>query len=335
MSVKIQELQHEIYGKCLELSNGAIELLVTVDFGPRIISLRTPGGKNMFGELDYDPKSTEYQITGGHRLWHSPEATPRSYEVDDAPVHWEVIDNGIRTVQNPEKWAMTQKQMEIVLEDEVPGVSVVHSVRNVGAWPVKLAAWGISVMSKGGLEVVPQPKRETGLLSNRVMALWPYTDMSDPRVGWGKKYITLRQDPNAETSFKFGINNEESWGAYFNHNQVFIKQHLHEEDAVYPDGGMSYETYTDVNVLEMESLSPLTELGPDEVIEHAEYWALIDDFPMPDTDEESLARAIGQLIAEEGEGCGCGHCGGDCDCEDGDCDCEGGEDCDCGHHHHH
>lgn len=335
MSVLIKEVQYGDYGKCISLSNGAIELLVTVDVGPRIIRLATPGGQNMFGELPCDPNSDAYQIMGGHRLWHSPEAQPRSYEKDNAPVFWEKIENGIRTEQKPEPWAMTQKEMEIVLEDDVPGVSVVHRIRNCGAWPVEFAAWGISVMSTGGMEVVPMPRRDTGLLSNRVLGLWPYSNMKDPRVTWGQRYITLRQDPQAKVAFKVGLNNEAGWAAYFNHNQVFIKQHFHEMGEKYPDGGMSYETYTDGNVLEMESLSPLTLLAPDEVVEHAEYWALIDDFSQPENDEEALDEAMGQLMTDDdGCGCSCGECGGceedACDCDD-DCGCEDG--CDCGHHH--
>ncbi|MDD4797189.1 MAG: hypothetical protein PHO66_05430 [Eubacteriales bacterium] len=339
MSVLIKEVQYGDYGTCVSLSNGAIELLVTVDAGPRIIRLATPGGENMFGELPFDRNSAEYQLMGGHRLWHSPEAQPRSYEKDNAPVFWEKIENGIRTVQKPESWAMTEKEMEIVLEDDVPGVSVLHRIRNCGAWPVKLAAWGITILSPGGLEVVPMPRRDTGLLSNRVLGLWPYSNMMDERVTWGQRYITLRQNPQAKVAFKVGLNNEQGWAAYFNHGQVFIKQHYHEMGEKYPDGGMSYETYTDGNVMEMESLSPLTLLDPDKVVEHAEYWALLDDFAEPRNEEEALDEAMGQLISD-GDGCGCGGCGedgcggcGDDGCgEDG---CEGCGDDGCGHHHHH
>ncbi|MDD3244431.1 MAG: hypothetical protein PHD32_12050, partial [Eubacteriales bacterium] len=236
MSVMIKEVQYGAYGKCVSLSNGAIELLVTVDVGPRVIRLATPGGPNMFVELGYDKDNAAYQLMGGHRLWHSPEAMPRSYELDNAPVFWEEIENGIRTVQKPEPWAQTQKEMEITMEDDAPLVTVLHRVRNCGAWPVKLSAWCITQLSKGGLEIVPVTQRDTGLVSNRVMSLWPYTDMSDPRVMWGKRYIALRQDENAAGAFKFGISNEDGWAAYFNHNQLFVKQHYHDMDEKYPDG---------------------------------------------------------------------------------------------------
>jgi len=334
MSVTIKEVQYGAYGKCVSMSNGIVELLVTVDVGPRIIYLGTVGGPNMFGELGYDKDAADtFQLMGGHRLWHSPEAMPRSYEVDNSPVYWEEYEGGIRTVQKPESWAQTQKEMEIYMEDNSPLITVMHRIRNCGAWPVKLSAWSISIMSKGGLEIVPMTQRDTGLLGNRVLGLWPYSNMADKRVMWGKRYVALRQDENADTAFKFGINGEEGWGAYFNHGQLFIKQHYHDMEETYPDGGMSYETYTDNRFLEMESLSPMTELQPDETVEHLEYWALIPDVEEPALDEDAFDEIMGPLMepVDGGCGCGCDDCDGDCD---GDCDC-GDDDCDCGGHHHH
>ena len=46
-------------------------------------------------------------------------------------------------------------------------------------------------MAPGGKEVVPQGRRDTGLLPNRVVSLWPYSRLDDPRVHWGERYIFL------------------------------------------------------------------------------------------------------------------------------------------------
>lgn len=43
---------------------------------------------------------------------------------------------------------------------------------------------------------------------------------------------------------------------------------------MYPDGGCSAEIFTNAEMLELETLSPLTELPPEGVLEHTEWWSL-------------------------------------------------------------
>jgi hypothetical protein len=118
-------------------------------------------------------------------------------------------------------------------------------------------------MAAGGVQVMPQPARDTGLLPNRMVALWPYSKMNDPRINWGDRYIVLRQIPGMKAPFKLGIPNEGGWAAYFNHGNLFIKHFSHIAGGRYPDYGSSYETYTNHIMMEMESLSPLKLVEPE------------------------------------------------------------------------
>ena len=62
--------------ECVRLSDGNIELFVTTAFGPRIIGAGFCGGQNFFRIFDecFDRlDSGEWQIFGGHRLWHAPD----------------------------------------------------------------------------------------------------------------------------------------------------------------------------------------------------------------------------------------------------------------------
>ena len=47
MAVKMEERQYPPFGKCLALSNESAELLVSLDFGPRILSYRLADGENI------------------------------------------------------------------------------------------------------------------------------------------------------------------------------------------------------------------------------------------------------------------------------------------------
>lgn len=328
MSIQLFEIQYGAFGRCVKLTNGLVDVVVTVDCGPRIIRYGFTDRENMLCEAADQTGPNGWRIWGGHRLWHSPEQNPRTYEQDNTPVKWERIEGGIRTIQDMEPWTMMAKEMDIMLDDETSEVNIIHRIRNEGAWAAELAIWALTVMAPGGKEVVPMTQRADGMVNNRVMSLWPYTKMNDPRVWWGDRYITLKQDPACKQPFKFGINNEYGWAAYFNCNQVFIKQYMHEIDEKYPDGGSSYETYTTDFMLEMETLSPLLKVEPGEEIDHMESWYLVDDVAAPENDDASIHEVMDDLL---GDCCECEDCDGDCSCDGdcccGECGCEDDEEC--------
>ena len=171
-------------------------------------------------------------------------------------------------------------------------MTVLHSVTNNGAFDVEIAPWALSVMAKDGVEVVPQTSRETGLLGNRILALWPYSNMSDDRVYWGKKYITVKQDRNAVCNFKFGSTNEDGYAAYFVNDCMFVKQYTHVTGGNYPDFGVSYETFTNNHFLEIESLGQLKTLSHGDSAYHTEVWRVIPNIACPGNDEDKIATTV-------------------------------------------
>lgn len=72
--------------RCTKLSNGTVDVLVTRDVGPRVISYSFTGAGNVFAEM---PAATiepaRFSAWGGHRLWHAPEQAGRSYVPDNTP----------------------------------------------------------------------------------------------------------------------------------------------------------------------------------------------------------------------------------------------------------
>jgi len=129
-------------------------------------------------------------------------------------------------------------------------------------------------MAPGGVEVMPIPKIDTGLLPSYPLVMWPYTKLNDHRVLWGEDFIILRQDKNCKPPFKIGYPNLDGWACYLNDGNLFIKQYKHIDGAEYPDFGCSYETYTTDFMLEMETLSPLYTVAPGKEISHLEVWQL-------------------------------------------------------------
>jgi len=289
MAIKIDKINFLGWENSIKLSNGIIDVVATTDIGPRIVRF---GFENDVNEFNLDPKTIglkggdEYRYYGGHRLWHSPEDRKRTYVPDNDEVDWHEIENGVRLIQKPEKWVNTQKQIDIILSPDESRVRLVHRIINLGAWPIELSAWTITVLATEGIEIIPQPNKDTDLLPNRQIVLWPYSKMNDKRVYWGEKYIALKQDPNNKAPFKLGINNQEGWAAYARGGHLFVKRYYPQHDATYPDFGVSFETYTNDWMLEIETLSPFTKLQPGETVEHVEEWELYNNVNVKDVNED-------------------------------------------------
>jgi len=289
MAIKIEKVNFLGWENSVKLSNGIIDVVATTDIGPRIVRF---GFENDVNEFNLDPKTiglkggNEFRFYGGHRLWHSPEDRKRTYVPDNEPVDWHEIENGVRLIQKPEKWVNTQKQIDIILSPDESRVRLVHRITNLGAWPIELSAWTITVLNTGGIEIIPQPNKDTDLLPNRQIVLWPYSKMNDERVYWGEKYIALRQNPSNKSPFKLGINNEAGWAAYAREGHLFVKRYYPQQNAIYPDFGVSFETYTNDWMLEIETLSPFTRLQPGEAVEHIEEWELYNNVNVKDVNED-------------------------------------------------
>lgn len=290
------------FGKSLRIANDSIEIVATLDIGPRVIRFSSPGNENIFEE---NPPVSEqvdgdvWKIHGGHRVWHSPEAFPRSYVPDNSPLEkYERLDNGIVMHQKEEPWVQVQKTIEVrVIESHV---EVTNTLVNRGAWPIEIAVWSLTVGAKGGREVVPMVQRNTGLLANRHVVMWPDSTMNDPRVYWGQKYIVVDNDVNAKGVFKFGYPNEYGWACYFNHGCCFVKKFHHVRDARYPDFGCSWETYTADWGIELECLSPLSNVKPGASLSLREEWYLIENIERPELDEASIDRTLESIAEKSG-----------------------------------
>jgi hypothetical protein len=90
--------------------------------------------------------------------------------------------------------------------------------------------------------------------------------------------------------------NPETWGAYLLNGEVFVKCTKANPQASYPDYGCSFETFTNDELLELETLGPLARVAPGEWIEHEEKWGLYRNAaPAPMTDE-ALDAAIAPLV---------------------------------------
>ncbi len=295
--------RYKALGRALRLTGAGLEAIVTLDVGPRVMHLSLPGGPNMFADdcaLKEDlPDGAVFEYLGGHRVWHSPEAYPRSYVPDSHPLaRHELFDDGILMVQDEEPWTHVVKSVELRFREA--SIAVTSSLANHGAWPVEMAVWSPFLGSANGRLILPVVQRDAGLLPNTRYVLWSYARMDDARLHWGQRYIVLDHDERAETQFKLGYPNELGWMAYVNHGCCMVKRFRHERGARYPDGGCSSEAYTAGWGIDIESFSPLRLVQPGETISHEEEWSVFDCPTRPSLDEDEIAAVLGPFSRRAG-----------------------------------
>jgi hypothetical protein len=290
------------WGKNLKVSNAFVEIIITLEVGPRVISYRPVEGRSVFKLVaDEAGKSKEdvWKIRGGHRLWTAPEDFGKEdslcYALDNSEVEHAIEGEfAVRVSNLVRKPAKIRREMVVRLEETSPKVTLEHRLIHEGGSSLEVAAWGLSVMAPGGYAVLSHPPLGThpaDYLPNRAMVVWPFTDLSDERFRVGRRTIRLSQ--TNRPPFKIGLRHPEGWAAYVLDDHLFIKSVPLIEGATYPDMGSNFETFTNAHFLELETLGPLKRISAGETIVHNESWVVFSGVRFPDIeDEEAFLKAL-------------------------------------------
>ena len=304
MSVEIKEVQYENYGKCLSMRNDVLEVIVTIDVGPRIIHFSHIDEQNilyndlarkadMQGELfdEFYGIGSKFCMYGGHRVWLSPERIPETYYPDNEPVVYSVLPDGVIFTPPRQKTKDVQLSFQIMMNAGASDIMVVHNAQNCAKDKLLMSLWAITAVAPGGVLLLPQNKTDTEPLANRSLSFWPNSNIQDSRFFLGNEFITLRQTPAIQERFKFGTNNHNGWCAYINNGCTFVKRYVHTRDVRYPDYGCSFEADVNGDCMQVETLSPLYNVEPKEIIRHVENWSVFKGSDYPNaTDEEQIRK---------------------------------------------
>lgn len=303
-SVRIEKIDYKGWPDSFRVSNGEVELVVTSNVGPRIIRYGFVGGQNLFKEFtDQLGKSgeSEWQPRGGHRIWFAPEDPINTYAPDNVPVEIRLNSNGLCAIAPVEPLTGLVKEIEVTLAAEGSEVKVVHRIRNQGASPYRLAPWALTMLTPGGHGIHGFPPRGTHpevLAPTNPLVMWAFSDLSDPRWTYSKKYLILHGDPSVRAPMKLGSWNAHTWGAYVLNGEAFVKRYEAQGAPThYPDYGCSFETFTNGEILELETLGPLVSLASGESVDHLERWTLHRNIDVQRWDDTELDRVILPLVS--------------------------------------
>jgi hypothetical protein len=290
---------------CRHFSNGTVELIVTTDIGPRIIRYAFVGGENILGEVPQLEFKTEWGLWkpwGGHRLCPAPEELPRTYSIDKQPNEFDIQNDlaiCLRQPAGPET-ANIEKEITVTLDPRGTGVTIHHKITNRSAGAIEVAPWALTILNGGGATILPQEpfrSHDDCLTPARPLVLWYFTDLTDPRLILGRRYISLCNDPARSEPLKIGIGNKRGWAAYSRGSVLFVKRFDYQQDAAYPDYGSNNEVYTAGSFMELESLAPLRRLELNTTAEHRERWGLLRTAPINISNEQEIDQIMQAIDA--------------------------------------
>ena len=322
MAVTISKVDsYKRYGRCVKLENDAVELLITLDLGPRIIYYAAKGGENLFFNdeedqvVDRSPffkelfgEEAEYHFYGGHRMWLAPQYQIHTESPDNDPVLLEEIKNGVKLTCPEAKVIGFISAMTVVLDEEKPEIEVTCEFTNTFEEKKRNAVWQVTQCAPGGVGFFPfmRPFRMRKPFSELTLADFSKPilpsgslvmflgSLGDQRLGLDDRYITLRHSAERKRPIKIGSADTEGWAMYANKGYLLKMSFTHDTEKDYTDFGSSLEAYTSHQFTEIEVLGPIEDWGKGETISMTEKIAILPlKAEIPDlSDREAVAKFI-------------------------------------------
>lgn len=304
--VSVEKTEYKGWHNCYRVSNGEVELIVTGDVGPRVIRFGFVGGQNFFKEYaDQLGKTGEekFQFRGGSRVWKAPEDPIATWAPDNVPVEIIPTATGLIARAPVEPVSSLQKEIEVSMAPSGTSVTVIHRITNRSLYTLEFAPWTLTMMAPGGVAISgfpPRGKHPEVLEATNPLVMWAYTNLADKRWTFTRKYLVLRQDSSASEPQKLGMFNPDTWAAYLLNGEVFVKRTKADLSKTYTDFGCSFETFTNNEFLEMETLGPMTKVAPGKSVEHVEHWNLYRNVKLTEFTDTSIDQALLPLLQVQG-----------------------------------
>jgi hypothetical protein len=271
---------------------GPYRLEAATEFGPRLTGLRRDEGPELFAQLDSDvaidhPDSGTFRFHGGHRLWAAPEIPAITYAPDDHPCDVSAGSDEL-TITAPTDAAGLVKQLSVRLDGN--GLVVDHRLTNAASESAAVASWAITQFRLGGLALLPIGPGTAGdeFQADRSLVLWPYTDLTDPRLSWQERAVVV--EAAAGPRFKIGSGPSPGRLGYLIDRQLFTKQITSAGAGSYADRGAVGQVFVEDSFCELESVGPIVALELGSSVTHREIWEV--------TDCADLATAYDRLVNE-------------------------------------
>jgi hypothetical protein len=265
----------------VRLTCAELRVHVATGFGPRVIGLELADSGNLFAILPdaWLPAGdgARFRFRGGHRLWQAPEVPVTTYRPDDRPVAIEEADGWLRAVGPLDEATGLRRSIALLVDSA--GAHVRHEIRNESSASVRLAPWAITQLPIGGRAWLPLAAIDgdpgESPLPDRLLVLWPYTDVADPRIRLSNRSVEIEavaRDDGVHR-LKVGAAGVGRSLAYLRDGWLFEKA-MDAAAGAHTDLGAAAQVYADERFLELETLGLLADLAPGETTTHVERWTV-------------------------------------------------------------
>lgn len=289
--LNVKEITTEEFGHCVQISTADIQIVVTIDYGPRIVSVSTPSEPN----LVYFGRDKEYNRCHGHKMSLVPDHAAGGFYCDNSPVMYSPLDDGVKFVQAISSPVPLEVSMDIIPEGDSKSLMVVHSVLNKSKEPVKLSIHTETPLMKDGFIFVPQSNIAESDRPSRILTLWNDSKWSDRRLYIGNQYVTVHTE-NIPSKLKIGSNNTAGWCGYINGVHSFIKRYIHNRTALYPHCHCSTYATARKDYVSIQTESPFYRIEPAEIARLVENWIFpVSDYICTPTDENAIDNFINSI----------------------------------------
>lgn len=258
----------------IEVGLGSYQLEIATEFGPRVMGLRRDDGPQVLarpgGDAGNEPPNGVYRFRGGHRLWAAPEIAEITYAADDHECSVEEVDGAV-TITGPSDDAQLVK--EITIRADEGALMLEHTIRRHSGRGPELAAWAITQLPLGGTAILPLIGPLTAPLPNRQLVLWPYTSMTDQRLGFGDVAISVSADEGPPLKLGAGASSRRL--GYLRGGQLFLKEIMSKPLGTVPDFGAALQVYVGQGFCELETLGGMVEVSNTRPAILTERWTVL------------------------------------------------------------
>jgi hypothetical protein len=281
--VTVTRIDYHGWQGAYRLANRTVELVFVPQIG-RVMRYGIVGGPNVLWEnpqlagktTDLAAPGKDWANYGGDKLWPAPQARwgwPPDPTLESAPQTVKVLPNRHLRITGPiGKAQQVRFQREIALDADGTGVTLKNTLCNTSAQRVEWSVWEVAQVDDP--TEMRLPLNRAGKFSQGYH-IFEQQRPAPESLSLEKTLLRLRRNP--KQAGKVGSDSPLGWieatasGLNFRVSATFAP------GKSYPDDGCSLEIYTsdDPNkYVELELLSPLKTLHPNETITFTTHWRL-------------------------------------------------------------
>jgi hypothetical protein len=267
--------------KSVEIITDSIHMVLTTDFGPRIVFWGRPRGENLLVWAPGKFTRGKWDLLGGHRVWASRplgDECEETYRIDDRPCDVEEIDSGWKVTAPVDPYNNTRRGIAVRVVDD-NRVEVDNFLTNAGDMLFSGGVWAITSTIPAGRTEYGIPLGDDSLWNYCTIVMYRQWDehtgsFNDPQFSFTPDMMLVH--PGGKEN-KRCIQADKGIIAMHDPDRgvLFVKKVSYDRTRQYPYScNMAVYIAPGNAMVEMETMGPEQMLKPGETIHNKETWLL-------------------------------------------------------------